>query len=123
MDPVYILQLASEHAEAQASLFRGGLLLRSRFDTRTATEIVSNSIEAVTGTMSLRHWHILLNGYSSRTASLVPHDHLHIKQERIFAPRTVMHQHTGQAPAGAVEQRGGAPLVTARRPLLRGFRR
>jgi hypothetical protein len=58
MDPVYILQLASEHAEAQASLFRGGLLLRSRFDTRTATEIVSNSIEAVTGddvTAALAH--------------------------------------------------------------------
>jgi hypothetical protein len=48
MDPVYILQLASERAEAQVSLFRGGLLLRSRLDKRTATDIVSNSIEAVT---------------------------------------------------------------------------
>jgi hypothetical protein len=48
MDPVYILQLASERAEAQASLFRGGLLIRSRFYKRTATEIVSNSIAAVT---------------------------------------------------------------------------
>ena len=50
MDPVYILQLASERAEAQASLFRGGLLLRSRF--------VSNSIAAVTGndvTAALAH--------------------------------------------------------------------
>ena len=48
MDPVYILQLASERAEAEVSLFRGGLVLRSRFDKRTATEIVSDSIEAVT---------------------------------------------------------------------------
>ena len=58
MDPVYILQLASERAEAQASLFRGGLLLRSRFDERTAAEIVSNSIAAVTGndvTAALAH--------------------------------------------------------------------
>jgi hypothetical protein len=48
MGPVYILRLASNRAEAQASLFRGGLLLRSRFDKRTATEVVSNSIAAVT---------------------------------------------------------------------------
>jgi hypothetical protein len=48
MDPVYLLQLASERAEAQASLFRGGLLLRSRFDKRTAPEIVSSSVAAVT---------------------------------------------------------------------------
>jgi hypothetical protein len=46
--PVYILRLAGERAGAQASLFRGGLLLRSRFGKRTATEIVSNSVAAVT---------------------------------------------------------------------------
>jgi hypothetical protein len=70
MDPVYILQLASERAEAQVPLFRGGPLLRSRSTSAPQQRSRATPSKRSPRTTPLRHWHILLNGYSSRTASL-----------------------------------------------------
>src|ERR1700730_12639341 len=46
MDPVYILHLDSERREAEALLFRGGILLISGFDKRSMAEIESSSVDA-----------------------------------------------------------------------------
>jgi hypothetical protein len=48
MDPVYFLRLESDRWEAEASLFRGGILLLAGFDKKTA-EIENSSIEATAG--------------------------------------------------------------------------
>jgi len=54
---------------------------------------------------------------------LAPHDHLHIKQKRIFVPSAAVHKHTARPTVRRARnqgllcsQRREEPLITARRP-------
>ncbi len=66
MDPVYFLRLESDRRDAEASLFRGGILLLASFDKQTAV-IENSSIEAAAGDDLIA----ALTGFAERVLS--PH--------------------------------------------------